>query len=1035
MPPTNLAANDLAYYGDRAQAILDRHDAPGASEAEIRAAVRDFLIETKLATADSIQMEQSPGDGSSGRVDLRTRDVIFEFKVRIGNRIQPEAKHVQQLDDYLSAALVGGQQQRFGILTDGKYWILRWPGMGSVNTQPPNAFTLASADHGLLLYEWLRDQAQALEAPDIPPTEDEIRNRLGTGPRFDLHLNALRDLYTEHRDHPTIAVKRELWRRLLAAALGQVVEEDPDLDDLFLRHTYLSVVVGLAVQSAFGIEIEHWAAGDAERLLNGQLFADETGLSGVVESDFFTWLLEVGGEQWLRDLARRIAQFDWPNADSDIARILYESVIPAEERRRLGEYYTPDWLARAIVDAVVTDPLEQRVLDPACGSGAFIFAAVRKYLAAAQEAGWVPAQALDGLLNHVVGIDVHPVAVHLARATWTFAARDAIEAARDANMTVTVPVYLGDSLQLRTESSGMFAQQTVTIPVPDPPDADLEFNRELEFPRALVEQADRFDNLMTSMASTIESGGDPVWALDDKGIDEGDDRKMLERTAKLLQRLHEEGRDHIWAYYTRNLVRPVALRANPVDVIVGNPPWLTYNRSQAVVREELERQSKDRYVIWAGGRNAPNQEMAGLFFARCAELYLKPGGAAAMVLPHSALQAGPFKKWRSGQWGVVSVDLGIQLPWDLERIQPNDFFPLPACVAFLKRKDPPGKPLPQHADRWRGPLGGPFEHESVPLMDTSGGFASPYGDKARRGADIFPRVLYLVTLEESTALVRAANTLIVSPRRTSQEKSPWRELEAAALDGQAIEAEHVFDVHLGTTVAPYVLLEPLKAVLPLSMMTGDLIKKEDGWYGLDPLSLGGRMRRRWKLINELWDENKGENSKLELLANLDYMHKLSSQQSSNFKTGWLVVYGKAGRPTAAVMNAQGCLVDKTLIWVPCQKIEEAHFLTAIINSKVLQETLEPLMPKGQFGARDIEKHLWRLPIPEYDKDISLHREIAEAGKSAAGGAAQVLSEVRAEREASGKGFTVTIARRELRRWLSESDEGRTVEGLVGRLLG
>ena len=32
---------------------------------------------------------------------------------------------------------------------------------------------------------------------------------------------------------------------------------------------------------------------------------------------------------------------------------------------------------------VATDPLDQRSLDPACGSGAAIFAAVRTYLAAA----------------------------------------------------------------------------------------------------------------------------------------------------------------------------------------------------------------------------------------------------------------------------------------------------------------------------------------------------------------------------------------------------------------------------------------------------------------------------------------------------------------------------------------------------------------------------------------------------------------------------------------------------------------------------
>ncbi len=776
--------------------ILERHNKAGVSEAEIGAAIRDFLINTGLVDANEVEMEQAPAEGSSGRVDLRTRDLIIEFKVRIGNQVDPDPHHVKQLDDYLKAAVAGGQPQRFGILTDGKYWILRWPGMGPVSTQSPNAFTLANAEYGLQLYEWLRDQSQVLEARGTPPTDDEIRARLGSGPRYERQLKSLRELYDAKRDDPTIAVKRELWRSLLAAALGQVVEVDTDLDELFVRHTYLSVVVGLAVQSAFGIDIASSVVTEPDRLLNGQLFSDATGVSGVVESDFFTWPVEVGGEAWLRDIATRISWFDWNQAESDIARILYEAVIPADDRRRLGEYYTPDWLAREIVDAVVTDPLNQRVLDPACGSGSFIFAAVRKYLSAAQEADRGAGQTLDGLLNHVMGIDVHPVAVHLARATWTFAARDALHAAREAgeSISVTVPVYLGDSLQLRAESTGPMFEGMITIPVPDPPGAKLSYHRELHFPRALVEQADWFDGLMTKMAANIESGGDPKWALDDEDIDDGPDRTMLERTAETLQRLHDDGRDHIWAYYTRNLVRPVALRADPVDVIVGNPPWLTYNRTEAVVREELERQSKERYGIWAGGRYATHQDIAGMFFARATELYLKPGGKAAMVLPHSALQTGQYTKWRSGQWGVLSVDLGVRPPWDLERIEPNNFFPVPACVVFLTRKDPPGKPLPNRADRWRGQDSGPFTMEQIPLTDTSGKFASPYGDRARQGATIVPRSRCSSSMLKTPRRWCRPPTPLPSRRGEASRKSPRGNNSTARAEQQAIEAEHVFDV-------------------------------------------------------------------------------------------------------------------------------------------------------------------------------------------------------------------------------------------------
>ena len=73
----------------------------------------------------------------------------------------------------------------------------------------------------------------------------------------------------------------------------------------------------------------------------------------------------------LQTLARRSAKFDWLTAPADIGSILYETVIPANERRQLGEYYTPAWLARTMVQELVIDPLNQRVLDPACGSGTF----------------------------------------------------------------------------------------------------------------------------------------------------------------------------------------------------------------------------------------------------------------------------------------------------------------------------------------------------------------------------------------------------------------------------------------------------------------------------------------------------------------------------------------------------------------------------------------------------------------------------------------------------------------------------------------
>ena len=52
-----------------------------------------------------------------------------------------------------------------------------------------------------------------------------------------------------------------------------------------------------------------------------------------------------------------------------------------------GRVLHPDWLAEGIVEPLLTDPLNERVLDPACGSGTFLFWAVRRYLMAADGAG------------------------------------------------------------------------------------------------------------------------------------------------------------------------------------------------------------------------------------------------------------------------------------------------------------------------------------------------------------------------------------------------------------------------------------------------------------------------------------------------------------------------------------------------------------------------------------------------------------------------------------------------------------------------
>ena len=806
----NSAVSEAESLVVTASRLLDHHkrsvstgEDVRSSESDIRAAIRDLFAVSELARREDMALE-------SDRTDLRTGEAIIEVKRRIGKGTDPDPKHVEQLDGYLDDARQRGDPERLGILTDGKHWALR-PSAETgkaFNAAAVRIFTLRT-EHDAGDWElWLRDRIDAHAGGLRAPTPESVGHSFGTGLAALNDVAELRRLYDDHASEPTVGVKRALWEDLLGSALGEVISKTSDRDGLFVRHTYLAAAAALALQASFDMDIEEIAEHGPSRLIDGSAFAEHVGVRGVIESDFFGWPNETGGgEVWIRGLARRVARYDWNRADYDIGSVLYQSVITAEERQRLGEYYTPDWLAERVVKETVNDPLNQRVLDPACGSGTFLRQAIKAYVGAAGAASVPAPEALTALQRSVLGVDVHPVAVHLARAAWVSAASDLIKSAGGA-VDVSVPVYLGDSLQLRSDTQTLLGQESVTVHTD--PATTGGVHLVLEFPKTLVDSGDEFDSLLMQAATDIEDGLDPVHTLQAAGISAGPDYDMLLSTLRRLKKLHDEGRNHIWAYYTRNLVRPVWLStaAGQVDRIVGNPPWLTYNQTISSIRAALQEQAKKLYGLWPKPHYVTHADLAGLFYTRCVDLYLRPGGSAAMVMPHSALAAGQYEKWRTGNWGPASADLSRD-PWDLETLEPNDFFPVPSCVAFSTKSAAHG--LSSTVIEWHGSPDTPdtITRKTVhmPGHDTK----SPYGKRAREGATIVPRRLFFVTTTAAKTSLTGSSSA-VHPLSSNQDNEPWKSLNVSHLRG-TIPDDYIHDIHRGDTLAPFVTLAPLKAVL------------------------------------------------------------------------------------------------------------------------------------------------------------------------------------------------------------------------------
>ncbi len=941
-----------------------------------------------------------------GRADALLGRTVIEFKSDL--RRERDAAE-EELTRYLSQREAETRDRFVGIATDGSAF--QTFELRGQDLQQLGDSYVPSRDDPRELLVWLT--AAVAVGEDLQPDPGIVERELGKG-SLAYHRARLRlaELWQDVSSHPDVILKRQLWSQLLQRVYGTAVGAE---DELFLQHTYLTIVAKAMAAQTMGVATNEWSA-----LLSGEPFRD-AGIDGAVESDFFDWILEAAGaNDLIARIVRQVGRFRLAEIENDVLKVLYESLIDPEQRHDLGEYYTPDWLAKRMCDHVIEDPLEQRVLDPACGSGTFIFHAVRRLLHAADAAGYSNRKALERCCAKVIGIDVHPVAVLIARVTYLLAIGEARLTAR-GRPPISIPVYLGDSLQWNTY--GMMDKREVQIEVPDGPT--------LNFPGSVAVDPSVFDQVISRMLQLSErrAGNDALnkWLERDMAIAEAD-RKVLVKTYEHLTELKEAGRNHIWGYVARNLVRPVWLSSadQRPDVVIGNPPWLAFRymsqENQKVFKDECQRRD-----IWAGGKVATHQDLSGYFFARCAELYLNGGGQVAFLMPYAALNRKQFENFRRGYYGgsprkggQVLATIRFTGAWTFdERVQP--LFPVPSCAMFATRTDTGALPPTVEAASGRLPRRDATLQEATAALKWSeepwptagrleGG--SAYRAHFHQGATVVPRMLSVVEKTGGGRLGTNRKAPAVQSLRSSQEKEPWK--SRRTLRGN-VEAKFLRPLYLGGSVAPYRLLEPALAVVP--------------WDGKALLDAGQADAQGYAELAEwmtraerLW--NKHKRGSMSLIEQLDYYGKLTAQ----FPIAEVrVLYAASGTlPAAAVLMESTAIIEHGLYYGAVESLAEGHFLMSVLNSDAARGRVAHMQARGQWGARHFDKLLFELPIPRFDSKDALHKDLAKAGKRAEATAATVVL--------PADGHFVK-ARKLIREALAADGVGEEVEQLVGVLLG
>ncbi|MCQ4617684.1 SAM-dependent DNA methyltransferase [Corynebacterium sp. CCUG 59401] len=983
-------------------------------EAMIQADIRNFIESSGLNIDDSdiredIKLESQLGDGSKYRIDIEVGSLVIEVKKNLDNP-KLKASAVDQLSGYLNKRVEQTGIRYLGVLTDGRHWHLYVPRADGAAEEAGSPLVLNRRSLGKDLLTWL-SPIMTLTDP-LPADGKTIREMLGqNSPAHAADHRTLTNLYESSKGDSEIQLKRELWAKLLRTAFGSAFSDD---DALFIDHTLLVLSSEIIAHAVLGFDISDVKNLTPEEVARGERFKT-AGITGVVESDFFDWVLEVeGGAEFVSSLQLRLSRFNWKNVDHDALKHLYESVIPQETRQDLGEYYTPDWIAAAMVQSTVQNPLSERVLDPACGSGTFIFQAVRHYLDEASESGMELTDAIAELTQHVMGMDIHPVSVTLARVTYLLAIGSERLNSRPPQMAI--PVYLGDSLQWEQNRDLFSREGSLTISTAGTDLVEGEgggvlFDDDLVFPESVVDDVTTFDSLIAEMADEalahsklIDIASLPKRKQESRrtkrekvtpillrhGIEEKTEEfDTLVRTFDTLEALARSGRDHIWSYYARNLVRPAWLSRpqNRVDVLIGNPPWLRFARMGSEMQKRYKYLCKNRNLI-SGPLGASGRDLSTLFVVRSGEKYLKENGKFSYVMPWGTLNRKPHAGFRSGDWDAAGK-VEFERAWDFSKLSRATGFPAVCCV-LSGSKSQKSQALSDIADQWtlkgaRTDSSWESIRDSLVIDDVEisqlasdeGQPVSPYKKKFRQGAIFVPRMAVLVEEGDAGPLGAGAGRTAVRSRRTSKENKPWKDF--ADLHG-VVEQEFISRVLVSENVLPFRVTEAAQAVLPV---LDDRILNEG------EIASHAGLLAWWKQVEQVWEEGRKPAEKDPLRIRLNYHDQLAAQ-FPRVAGAMRVVYPSSGTSLlGAVVRDGSILIDNSLYWAPVRSENEALYLVGILNSRAISKAIESRQAIGLFGRRHIHKLPFDLMIPPFNSEEALHMRIANLSKQLEGLAAEV----------------------------------------------
>jgi hypothetical protein len=649
--------------------------------------------------------------------------------------------------------------------------------------------------------------------------------------------------------------------------------------------------------------------------------------------------------------------------------------------------------------------------------------------------------------NNVYGIDIHPLSVLIAKTTMLLAlGKDIIRAKKPVHINVILANTLlapdGVESLFGTEFRMVIDKDKLILNSKVLDDVEL-FDEAVEVCEELAEQTMNTSAIKSDVFANILRKRYAKGKVSDLVAD---DFYMIYESFKTVK---ERGRNGIWKFIVQNLYKPYFL-SHSFDYVIGNPPWFTYS---SIKNEEYQNELNalaEKYSVKPDrAANFPHLEIAAIFMSYCSSYFLRNEGKLAFVVPRSFFSADHHDNTRSG----IALGFKIEKLWDLNEIAP--LFRVPSAVIFTKRANPDAKrALPASGLKGLSLSGKLSAHncnlsaaaETITETETSWYYAkqgkssafshkkskgeqkeNPYKNEFRQGATIVPRTFYFVELTQETPpdfddrIINIKTAESIKP----DAKPPWKSI---AFSGR-VESKFLFRTAISKSILPFALFKPDLVVLPILIENDEKGEKKITLLGSDELRSEGYLNAaKWfKDAENIWAIHRTEKNESSTLENyLNWNNKLVCQ---SINEPFLVLYNSSAKDANAAIvkredyNLSFIVESKTYVYYPTS-LDEAFYLTAILNSNIANLRIKTFQTMGLFGARDVHKRILDIYYPKYDDKDEIHQKLAGLSRAAHDKASEFVANNQPQQELSAihLGRLRTAIKKHLSKELAEIDK-------------